>query len=196
MSILVGITQRVVEHDGYKERRDALAQDWAPFLEQADIAYIPLPNAVEASQRLLDILPLTGIILSGGNGIGDAPERDALEAALLGYSIKRNLPVLGVCRGMQVMHHFAGGTLEEVSGHVKTRHRLNFKGRDIEVNSFHDQGFLETTEHFEVMARAEDGVVEAMRHKQHDWYGVMWHPEREAEADPHDLALFREIFGK
>ena len=165
MSILVGITQRIVKHDAYEEYRDALSQDWAPFLQQADITYIPLPNTPKATQRLLVELPFTGFILSGGNTIGQAPKRDEVETTLLDHSIDKDLPVIGVCRGMQMMHHYLGGALENINGHVKTRHQLLFQGQTIEVNSFHDQGIKKPVEDLNIMAQNEDGVIEAFKHE-------------------------------
>lgn len=194
MTIVVGITQRVVENDGYCERRDVLAQDWAPFLEHIDIAYVPLPNSLETTQRLLNVLPISGLILSGGNDIGEASERDALEFHILEHAIKQKLPVVGVCRGMQMMHRYAGGAFEKIGGHIRTRHHLTCNGQEMEVNSFHTIGFKREAEGFEVLARSDDNVIEAVQHRTHNWHGIMWHPERESTPQRYDLDLFGKAF--
>lgn len=194
MSVLVGITQRVVEHEGYKERRDALAQDWARFLFAAGIVYVPLPNNENMARELLQRLPFQGFILSGGNDIGDAKERDATEQAVLEYSVSSKSPVVGVCRGMQMMNYFEGGILEKINGHIGTRHDLVYRGQSVNVNSYHALGFTDPSKAFDVTARAQDGVTEAMTHKKYNWHGIMWHPEREHVAQAIDVALFKEVF--
>ena len=61
-----------------------------------------------------ELLPLLdGVLLTGGADIGDAPERDAFELALASAALEHDVPVLGVCRGMQVMNVARGGTLIE-----------------------------------------------------------------------------------
>lgn len=194
MSVLVGITQRVVEHEGYKERRDALAQEWAGFLSAAGIVYVPLPNNENMARELFQKLPFQGFILSGGNDIGEAKERDATERAVLEYSVTSKLPVIGVCRGMQMMNHFEGGALENIIGHIGTRHDLVYRGQSINVNSYHALGFSEPSKAFDVTARAQDGITEAMTHKKYNWHGIMWHPEREPLARECDVAFFKEVF--
>jgi putative glutamine amidotransferase len=157
---------------------------------------LPVPNSLDAAARdawLATISP-AGVVLSGGNDIGQAPSRDATETALLDFARKRNLPVLGICRGMQMMAHFAGGRLERVSGHVRTRHNLT--GTDARnVNSFHDWAPADCPPGYCVTARSEDGGIEAVRHATLPWRGWMWHPEREAAIDPRDLADIQDLFG-
>ena len=63
----------------------------------------------------------------------------------------------------------------------------------MEVNSFHNALEKEPSE-FEVSARAEDGVIEAIRHKTLPWLGLMWHPEREKEFREEDLNTIKALF--
>lgn len=192
---LVGITQRVLENSTYPERRDALAQDWQKFLFPAGLVGLPLPNFLDAAQALLETVPLSGLILSGGNDVremgGDAPERDRLEHALLEDSKLNRLPVLGICRGLQMMVVHEGGQLQRSPGHAGTRHHLD-NGR--EVNSYHDCVIASLPDGFSVLSSV-NGQPESVCHRQHNWTGIMWHPERESSPDPVDLALFREVFG-
>jgi gamma-glutamyl-gamma-aminobutyrate hydrolase PuuD len=195
--MLLGITQRVVVNAAYPERRDALSQEWAPFLSACGVSFVPLPNHVDAVRALLAALPLTGFILSGGNDVmaygGDAPERDAVEEYLLNHTQTSSQPVLGVCRGFQMMQVFSGGKLEKRDGHVACRHDVSGAIAH-PVNSFHQYAVANLADGFDVLARAPDGTVEAARHRNFNWTGIMWHPEREAAADPADIALVKGVF--
>lgn len=194
------ISQRrdaIVERD---ETRDALDVRWSTVL--FDLGFLPIPVCSElAGERsYLEQLRPDGILLSGGNDIGQAPKRDALESQLLDYAKLNKLPMLGVCRGMQMLNHYLGGGLVEVGGHVATRHLLKGDWASAncysEVNSYHNQAVTEKTlaHSLEVLATAADGVIEAVKHSTLPWLGVMWHPEREPVMLEQDKQLIQTIF--
>ncbi|PKL76273.1 MAG: gamma-glutamyl-gamma-aminobutyrate hydrolase, partial [Candidatus Melainabacteria bacterium HGW-Melainabacteria-1] len=111
MKTLIAITQRVAEVAAYSERRDALDQRWYSLLAQAGLLPMLLPNQPDMALELVSRLQPAGLLLSGGNTLsvygGDAPERDATERALLsGWALPEQKPVLGVCRGMQLLQHY------------------------------------------------------------------------------------------
>ena len=154
---------------------------------------------------------LDGLVLSGGADLGPElygaeaapqtvtrPERDAAEMLLARAALTRDLPVLGVCRGMQLLTVAAGGTLHqhlpEVLGHDRHRpapgvygeHEAGFTpgsriaglmGEDTRVHCFHHQG-VDDPGTLTVTGRAEDGTVEAVEDPAHRFVlGVQWHPE-------------------
>jgi N5-(cytidine 5'-diphosphoramidyl)-L-glutamine hydrolase len=205
----IGVTMREVQAQGYFEPRDALARNWGDFLNQAipAAAWLPVPNlgapAVGAYCRNWG---LNGLILTGGEDLGVSPVRDETERELLRHFLQRHLPVLGVCRGLQLIWSEMGGRLETREGHRATRHALTLAGhpdsgteeRTVEVNSYHNyclrpqaSGLLETPSAF---ARAGDGTVEGVSFRGGRVVGVMWHPEREPTPDPLDIALIRRLF--
>lgn len=196
----VGISQRVDPYPGRNETRDALDQRWATLLWTLDIILVPLPNLCPAAPSYFKALELDGFILSGGNDIGEMPERDGLEAEVLKFAGRNGQPVLGVCRGMQFMNSFLGGTLEEVSGHIATSHPISGPLTDTNkyqnVNSYHGQGIrIKGLARTLVMtAQSDDGVVEACAHTSLPWIGIMWHPERNDPVDPRDSTLIRNHF--
>ncbi|PCR98231.1 gamma-glutamyl-gamma-aminobutyrate hydrolase [Pseudomonas fluorescens] len=191
---VVAVSQRVDSHPERGETRDALDQRLIGFLLAAGFVPVPVPNGLPLDHWLAAVAP-HAIVLSGGNDIGQCPARDHTESELLDHARARQLPVLGICRGMQMLAHWSGGELKPVTGHVRTRHQLS--GRIVaEVNSYHGLALASCPQGFEVMARSEDGEIEAIRHLQLPWEGWMWHPEREADFAFHDLQRIRQLFGE
>ena len=190
------VSQRCDTIVGRDEVRDALDVRICGLLW--DLGFLPLPMATAIGDRegyIKSLLP-DAVVLSGGNDIGQCAERDQLESALLSYAAEFRLPVLGICRGMQMINHYHGGALRAVSGHVATRHLVTgpLVGRGCrEVNSYHSLGAVDADLGFELEAVAwsEDGVVEALRHRELPWLGIMWHPERDMPMVDEDKDLIR-----
>jgi N5-(cytidine 5'-diphosphoramidyl)-L-glutamine hydrolase len=195
MPTLVAVTQRVMISPETGERRDALDQRWVPFLEACGMEAVPVPNRLDSVARWAAALDVGAVLLSGGEDLaelgGTAPERDITEYALLDWARNRELPVLGVCRGLQLLAYRSGVMLRRVEGHVALEHTVCTDGGIESVNSFHRWGFDRAPSGFTVTAAAEDGTVEAMRHATLPISGIMWHPERYAAPRAADLELVR-----
>lgn len=195
------ISQRYDQVPNRNEWRDGLDARWAELIELLGAIPVLLPSHLKNVADFLAGISVDGLLLSGGNDIGSAAPRDKIEAEVLAYADQYNLPVLGVCRGMQFMHHTEGGNLERCEGHVATFHSLDGKwvneiGIVESVNSYHGLGIYESRcpSVFDVLASTEDGIVEAFRHRYKRWLGIMWHPEREIPFRTSDLALISKHF--
>lgn len=196
---LIAVTQRVGIDPSHGERRDMLDQRWASFLHVCGLTLLPAPNNPDAAIALIEAAPLLGLLLTGGNDLvslgGDAPERDETERRLVEHMIKQGLPILGICRGAQLLIDMFGGTLERVEGHIATRHSIFVDGKLRSINSFHGFGTRNLPEPLLVEAVAHDGVIEAFRHADAAIHGRFWHPERNDPFDPADIGFFRSFYG-
>ena len=207
---LIGLTQRVDVIAAHGERRDCLDQRWTCLIESLGCQPVPLSNTVARADDYLVNLGVQGIILTGGNDLSHlrtprdpAPERDRFEKDILRTCIARKIPVLGVCRGMQIINHYFGGQLQRAPGHVATRHRVRLRAAGVtspdvsaEVNSFHDYAIPDSGlgETLKATAWADDGSVEAFSDESSLVLGIMWHPEREPRLPDRDALLMKGLF--
>ncbi len=191
-------------------------------VEDAGGRALLVPPNVEGVEETLDALD--GLVLSGGADLDPAsygadahpetngvrPERDRAELALLEGALARDMPVLAVCRGSQVLNVARGGDLvqhlPEIVGHeghketpgVFAEHDVDVLpetklhdviGERAPVKSHHHQGYGSLGEGLREAARAEDGTIEAIEDpSQRFALGVLWHPEEDEDA-----ALFRAL---
>lgn len=190
----IAISQRVDHYPERNETRDALDQQLLAFVLACGGLPLPVPNVLGGTVHLwLDALQPAAVLLSGGNDIGLCAERDATERALLNYAEARRLPLLGICRGMQMMAHHADVALQAVSGHVRTRHCLQGEISGT-ANSYHNHALAACPPEYRVLATSEDGSIEAIAHENLPWEGWMWHPEREHPFMARDIERARRLF--
>lgn len=162
------------------------------------------------------VLTLDGLIISGGPDIfpynyGQEPssylkdffpERDQFEYKLLEESKKRKIPIMGMCRGIQIINTSENGTLYQdisfLGKKVLKHNQINFPKQkihkvsieknsilfnilnkdEIMVNSFHHQVVDEVSDNYKIIAKASDGAIEAIEHKSYPFLlGLQWHPE-------------------
>jgi len=196
MILKIGVTQRVFINR-YHERCDGLDQRWSNFIRRCGGITVPIPNTVKHISEYISPFKLNGIILTGGNDLekygGDAPDRDELENRIIEYALHQDFPVIGICRGMQIIHDHFGGRLEHVEGHAGLNHMVTIDHRKREVNSYHQWGFRNVTQEFVPFAKSDDGNIEAMHHKTRKIHAIMWHPERLNPFNEEDIHLFNTL---
>ena len=141
-----------------------------------------------------------GILITGGYTKG------SLDDYLIEYSLKNNLPLLGICQGMQSMAMYQSNLrLEEVFNHYQKEsyvHEVfltdsNFKkivGKDkIKVNSYHYQT-VRGSNFFSIVGISNDGLIEVVENKNHPFQiGVQWHPERMLNYDETSNIIFQKF---
>lgn len=189
----IGITLRVENISKYNEKRDAISQEWVDFIEKSNAIPVFIPNTLSEPKLFLKEFEIEGLILSGGDNKGDNEDRDKTERSLIEFGIENKIPILGICRGMQIINDYFGGsnTTTNDNKHVGKNHEISITNKKIEetmnfkkriVNSFHHNIILENElgEKLKTFAKdSKDDSIEGFFHESLPIIGVMWHPERE-----------------
>ena len=206
--IAVSQTSNLFEHR--RELVDMIDQKLPLLLSRCGYIPVPVPNYFPTAEKegglivdeaevdrlvreWLDCVNVHGVVLTGGADFGVFPNRDKTESSLLRWAFEFNKPVLGICRGMQHLVKFFGGTMLRSKGHVGTRHQIinQSSGRTRFVNSFHNFSICQLPKELYVIERAEDGTIESLQHRYLPITGIMWHPEREDVFVPEDVNLIK-----
>ncbi|HEY6836488.1 MAG TPA: gamma-glutamyl-gamma-aminobutyrate hydrolase family protein [Gaiellaceae bacterium] len=213
MRPLVGITTdvQVTRFGAWTEESALVPTDYTRAVERAGGRPLLVPPSDGGLEETLEVLD--GLVLSGGSDLDPAtyghephPEtkgvleaRDRAELALLHAALERDMPVLAVCRGSQILNVGLGGDLvqhlPEIVGHDDHKHtpgeyadhdvsldpgtRLGaLLGDHAPVKSHHHQGFGKLGSGLREAAHADDGTVEALEDPSRRFaLGVLWHPE-------------------
>ena len=158
---VVFVTQRVDVLTDRNEVRDSLDQRWSILLMDCGILPVIVPNSANIAITLYEKLSPSGLLLTGGNNLetygGDAPERDQTERMLVDKFRGDRKPILGVCRGMQILQHIFGQELVHIDGHVAQRKQITYRGVTRAINSYHTLGAYNNTTEFSVDAHIEIG---------------------------------------
>ncbi len=216
---VVGITTYVADARwGYWNVEAALIPfDYVKSVERAGGRALLVPPWMDAIDETLDALD--GVVFTGGSDLdpelygeeaheetkGIVRMRDDAELALLRAALERDMPVLGICRGIQVLNVGLGGDLEQhLDGHrhdppgvflehdvaIEPNTRLaGMLGERTTVKSHHHQALKTLAPGLVETARADDGLVEAVEAPERRFtVGVLWHPEA-----GHDARLFETL---
>ena len=144
-----------------------------------------------------DTLKIKGILLSGGNSIEKKSLRFKIEKRLADISKKKNIPLLGLCHGLQFINFYEGGSLKKVNNHVRINHVIKSKNDyPLKVNSFHDFSIKKLGKNLRVISTSHDGEIEAISHKKYNWLGWMWHPERDKKFDKKLIRIAKKFFNE
>lgn len=211
MKPIIGITM-----DVSKDKQHVLNNMYIKAIQGAGGLPILIPTGMEEDQsQLIDMLD--GLLLTGGADINPllfgeephhrlgevTPSRDAMEITLVQKMLELDKPILGICRGEQVLNVASGGNLyqdihaqneQTILQHVQKAPRGHLthyvqveKGSLLEsiventelvVNSYHHQAVNDVPEPLQIVGVASDGIIEAIESKEHRFVvGVQWHPE-------------------
>lgn len=202
------------------------------LLEQYNLVPFIFPYTTNKTVLSTLLKHVDGLLFTGGHDInpiyynqqrndkcGDSLDtRDELEQYLFLEAVAKDIPMLGICRGLQLFNVLSGGTLyqdlpTQYQSDIKHTqkppydipiHKVNFpEGTDFakwfgiheyEVNSFHHQAIQELGPNTEILAISEDGLVEGIKIKKLSFaYAVQWHPEYMSHQDNCTKALLEEF---
>ena len=183
----IGITSNIKEY--YKGYIDFIDHYWLNYFEKKNINYYLVPNKKKLSQKKIEEINL--LIIPGGNDVSNSLNtskiRNIIETNLIKICFKKKIPILGICRGAQLLNKSFGGKIKKVKKHMRTRHNISFVNKEIvkkkllNVNSFHNDGIKKNdlSKAFKMLASDMDDNVEMFISKDKKMIGTMWHPERE-----------------
>lgn len=230
MGPVIGITIYAAESDwrGWSVPAAVLPWTYVDAIRGSGGRVVLLPPCGPDDEAEATVAELDGVVIAGGADVNPArygaqphpqtvisdPDRDAWEFAVAGAALRRGVPLLGVCRGMQLLNVHRGGTLHQhvpdLVGHEVHsgpsdgfgRHKVRITaGRTLaqilpggdyfSVPTHHHQAVDLVGAGLQPVAWAEDGIIEAIEADSGDFVvGVQWHPE---EGD--DMRLFRALVG-
>jgi N5-(cytidine 5'-diphosphoramidyl)-L-glutamine hydrolase len=191
--IVIAVTQRTELVETYQEVRDALDQRWHDLFAACDIMPCLMPNHLSIVKNMVRQFPIQGVLLTGGNHDNT---RFNVETFLIQYAIENQLPILGVCHGMQAIQEYFHIPLHDVAGHVLKEQEIFMHDKSRQVNSYHQQGTTQTIDEIIVWAKAHDGVIKAICHQFFPIVGIMWHPERYHSFHQEDIQLIKQLFNQ
>lgn len=213
----------IVETDGMFPgyRRSFVNEDYIQAVIRAGGVPLLLPITSDLSLAEDMIAHIDGLILTGGHDVNPImyneepdillseilPERDFFDAALIKYADANNIPILGICRGMQLINIHYGGTLYQDNSRCDTSNIKHSQGHSPSmathtlfseknsfihgvlgdsylVNSFHHQSVKDLANGFKITAKAKDGMIEAIERIDSNWcVGLQFHPEMMASTN-------------
>jgi putative glutamine amidotransferase len=206
-----------------------LDRNLLPFMSFYDTKFHTKEEAIELAKKYLDFSD--ALILQGGNDICPSlykqinqtaknvtQFRDVFELALIEIALQKDIPILGICRGMQMLNIFFGGSLHQNLDSTRWNKHLVFKENDknklvinhdkihdieydkkgnlfkwvkkykTKVNSEHHQGIDILANNLQLEAFSEDGLIEAFSGNNGKILGLQWHPELDL-SDPDQIRI-------
>jgi len=201
----------------FADEKYSIPKSYIYALKKSGLIPLPIISCPEDITHICNIV--SGILFSGGDDVdpsfygeeksekcvGINIERDIFEIALYNEAVKRKLPMLGICRGCQLLNVAAGGTLyQHIENHLRVTHDVyleknsllhkNINLDTVQTNSIHHQAVKKLGKDFISIASSdfEGGrITEAFtKNDSHFVLGIQWHPERTYDDD----SLSRIIF--
>ena len=216
---IIGISSSVIVDDsgnfaGYK--RAYVNKDYVDAVVRAGGVPLIIPFTTDKEVIISQVQVIDALILSGGHDVspynygqepnpklGETfPQRDQFDFQLIQYAMEENKPILGICRGIQIINTYFGGSLyqdlsdfenkvimhnqaknPQLPTHTVTIERNSklfeiFKEEKLLTNSFHHQAVKEVGKGLAVTARTSDGIIEAIEHRDYPFLiAIQWHPE-------------------
>lgn len=223
---LIGISCSYDQQEG----RFFLAEAYVNAVTGAGGVPVILPSIQGTTSANILIQNIAGLLLAGGGdvdpayfdeepapGLGEiTPERDRFEIMMVKAALRKKIPVLGICRGIQVLNIACGGTvIQHIPAEIKKplkhsqkaprwypTHKVFLEKSSLlsgicdtgymNVNSFHHQAVKDPAPGFKVTGQSSDGIIESIENPKHPFMiAVQWHPECMIKNDSNSRKLFK-----
>lgn len=213
MKKIIGLTPRVLTEDNVEKQ--FVNDNYVNALVKSGFNVIMLTLDNPNPEEIFDLCD--GFLVTGGsdmdpihfneinNGLskGVNPRLDTLDKLVVEYAVKHKKPMMGICRGIQSINVFMGGTLFQDIGtahknlpfdhHLETIENDYIKlPKEIVVNSYHHQAIKDVAPNFKVFAKHSDGTIEGIVHETLPILAVQWHPEK-IYGDPISDIIFEKF---
>ncbi len=184
----------------------SIEKNWYDFFKRMNMNLVPV-NIDNFSKNMISTFKPQGIIIPGGNDLFKIKKkrtnliRDKFEYKLLKYSIQKKIPIVGVCKGFQVIANYYGGKIRKCKNHVGTTHTLKIDNQSkfinykkLTVNSFHNYGILNLPDQFNIISKTNDKFIEIAEHKKKNILCFMFHPERICKSKSNLRNIIKKFF--
>lgn len=187
------ISPKIIQ-DKHKSIGQFLDVDWINFFKKKNINLFLFTNLNNNTNVKINF---DAAIISGGNDLFEIKKnrlndiRSKIDQNIFKLAIKKNKPILAVCKGFQEINKYYGGKLKKTTHHVKKNHKIfvneNFlslkKNQILNVNSYHNYKVDILGKNLKQLACASDGSSEIAIHKNKKILGLMFHPERNNKSN-------------
>lgn len=192
-NLIIGIVGKSLEENSF-----GVTLPYMKFFNNWGSPVIISPHPREDLSKLFSFVDV--FVLPGGEDIysGDYEEvpdyysgrpstqLEYFDNNILPEAIASGKKIIGICRGLQAINVYFGGTLNQhMYWHKRSSfsrdelvHKVKFSdGKEVKVNSLHHQGIKRLGDNLNILATSEDGVIEAIKHNRYPIFAVQWHPE-------------------
>ena len=204
----IAVTQRLIKNESYYEIREALDINFSKLIKACGFLPIILPYNIDFKEYFREF-NIEGVILTGGNDLNNfkknelSKKRDDFENRLIKFCIQSKIPILGICRGMQIIAEYFGSNFKKIHGEVGVRYKLKpnnnsryynyLKNLDL-LNSYHNYTIEKISDEFLISGTDNKGIIKAIEHKKEKIFCQMWHSEREKKFRKSEIDLINGFF--
>lgn len=199
------ITPKIIL-DKNKKLNFSIEKNWFDYANKLKINLFIITNLNELKKKFKMINP-SGLIVTGGGNIYQKEKkfnnliRDENEKQIISFFKKKNLPILAICRGFQLICFLNNIKLYKIDNHVKKNHNIYnlyndriFTFDKINTNSYHNYGVKSLSKNIEKIALHKDRTIEIAKIKNTKIYLFMFHPERDNNDQNKIDHLVKNIF--
>lgn len=206
MKILVSM--RFADNNTYEEQRDGISNDYIRLFEKLNITPILIPNSLKDPKKFFNHADVNGVFLTGGDDPRKNDSRTKTEIALIKYAIELELPIFGVCRGLQTLNIYFDGFINvfKTQQNQSETHKIIIsnhfcglsKGKEFIVNNYHNYFISHKSlgKNLTSFAISDHNTIEGFFHNELPIIAIQWHPERNASFKSLDIKLLKNWLKK